>query len=184
MISKVATMVLGLLAEGERHGYDILREMEERGMMRWARVSRVAVYKALSRLESEGSLISWTEKEGNLPEKRIYAITSEGQENLKDMVYTICASMEPLRLDTAVGLAFISRLDKEEAVDALRSRMSFLETQAKRLRRERDIMEGIADGIFMDTIAYEHAAYRSELRCLRGIVDRIKSGSPKAGGNR
>ena len=52
MISKVATMVLGLLAEGERHGYNILWEMEERGMMRWARVSRVAVYKALSRLES------------------------------------------------------------------------------------------------------------------------------------
>ena len=184
MISRVATMVLGLLAEGERHGYDILREMEERGMMRWAHVSRVAVYKALSRLESEGSLISWTEKDGNLPEKRIYAMTSEGQENLKDMVYAICASREPLRLDMAVGLAFISRLDTEEAAVALRSRMSFLETQVKRLRRERDIMEGIADDIFMDIIAYEHAAYRSELRCLKGIVASMEGGNSRAGENR
>ncbi len=181
MVSSVATMVLGLLAEGERHGYDLLREMEERGMSRRTRVSKVAVYKALARMEREGCLISWTEREGNLPEKRIYAITSEGRERLKEMVYSICSNQEPLRLDMSAGIAFLSCLDREEATDALQARMSFLATELKRLRRERDIMHGIADDIFMDILAREQSAYRAELRWLRGIVDRIGgSGSTAA----
>jgi DNA-binding PadR family transcriptional regulator len=174
MVSKVATMVLGLLAEGERHGYVLLREMDERGMLRWTRVSRVAVYKALARLEAEGYLTSWTEKEGNLPARRVYAITSSGRERLRDLVYSMCASQEPLRFDMPVGIAFIACLEKEEAKDALLARIAFLETQARRLRREKDILEGLVDGIFLDILAHEQSAYRGELRWLRKIIDRIE----------
>ncbi|MBN2025908.1 MAG: helix-turn-helix transcriptional regulator [Actinobacteria bacterium] len=173
MVSKVATMVLGLLAEGERHGYVLLREMEERGMRRWTRVSKVAVYKALARLEAEGCLTSWTEKEGNLPEKRVYALTSLGRDRLKDLVYSLCASEEPLRLDTPVGIAFITCLGNE-AKDALLARIAFLERQARRLRRERDMLEDIADGIFLDILAHEQSLYRGESRWLRRIVARIE----------
>jgi len=174
VVSKIATMVLGLLAEGERHGYVLLRDMEERGMRRWTRVSKVAVYKALARLEAEGCLTSWTEKEGNLPEKRVYAMTSTGRDRLKDLVYSLCASQEPLRFDTPVGLAFVSCLGKEEAKDALLARIAFLETQARRLRRERDILEGLVDGIFLEILAHEQSVYRGESRWLRRIVDRIE----------
>jgi DNA-binding PadR family transcriptional regulator len=166
-------MVLGLLAEGERHGYDLLRDMDERGMLRWTRVSRVAVYKALARLEDEGCLTSWTEKEGNLPEKRVYALTSHGRERLKDLVYSLCASQESLRFDMPVGLAFIACLEKDEAKDALEARMVFLEKQARRLRKERDVLRGLVDDIFLDILNYEQSAYRGEMRWLRRIVDRI-----------
>jgi len=167
-------MVLGLLAEGERHGYILLREMEERGMRRWTRVSKVAVYKALARLEAEGCLTSWTEKEGNLPEKRVYAITSSGRDRLKDLVYALCASQEPLRLEAPVGLAFIACLDEEEAKDALIERIAFLEKQARRLSREKDILKDLVDGIFLDILAREYSVYRGEARWLRRIVDRIE----------
>jgi len=166
-------MVLGLLAEGERHGYVILREMDERGMRRWTGVSKVAVYKALARLEAEGCLTSWTEKEGNLPEKRVYAITSSGRDRLKDLVFSLCASQEPLRLETPVGIAFMACLDEQEAKDALLARIAFLEKQARRLSRERDILEDLADDIFLDILAYERSVYRGEARWLRRIVDRI-----------
>lgn len=182
MVSKVTTMVLGLLAEGESHGYDLLREMEERGMRRWARVSKVAVYKALARLEAEGCLTSWTEKEGNLPAKRVYAITSAGRDRLRDLVYSLCASQEPLRLDAPLGLAFIRCLEREEARDALAARIAFLETQARRLRRERDILEDLMDDIFLDILAHEQSAYRSESRWLRRIAGRIDEAGP--GGKR
>jgi len=176
MVSRVGTMALGLLAEGERHGYDLGREMDERGMLRWTRASKVAVYKALARLQGEGCLTSWTEREGNMPEKRVYAITAVGEERLKDNVYSLLASQEPLRFDMPVGLAFIGFLDQEEAKEALRSRLAYLKAQLRRLRKENDIMQGLAHGISLDILAHEQSAYREEMRWLRGIVERMDEG--------
>lgn len=173
MVSRVATMVLGLLEEGERHGYDLVKEMDERGMLRWNRASKVAVYKALARLEGEGCLTSWTEREGNLPERRVYAITAAGEEKLRDLVYAICASREPMRFETSVGLAFIGYLNPAEAKGALETRREYLEAQAKRLGKEKDILKGLADDIFMDILSREHSAYREEIRWLARIIDKI-----------
>ncbi|MEW6553018.1 MAG: PadR family transcriptional regulator [Actinomycetota bacterium] len=174
MVSRVAAMVLGLLAQGERHGYDLVREMGERGMLRWARASKVGVYKALARLQEEGCLTSWTEREGNLPEKRVYAITAAGQERLRDLVYSICSSREPIRMSTAVGVFFLDCLDKKEAADALRQRREFLAAQARQLARERELLDGIADETFLDILAREQSAYGEESRWIGGIVARIE----------
>jgi len=168
--STLTAMVLGLLSEGERHGYDLMRDMEERGMLRWARASKVGVYKALARLEEEGSLTSWTEKEGNLPERRVYAITAAGEDRLRDLVYSLCSSREPLRMDMAVGVAFLHRLEPGEALDSMRRRREFLASQAKRLAREGDLLRGLSADLFLEILSRERAMYRSELRWLDRII--------------
>lgn len=176
MVSRMATMILGLLSEGERHGYDLVREMGERGMLRWTRASKVGVYKALARLQEQGYLTSWTEKEGNLPEKRIYAITAAGGERLRDLLYSLCSSREPIRLDTAVGIAFIDRLETGEALEALRQRREFLAAQSARLARESGLLEGLADEMFLEILKRERTTYREELRWLDGIIAKIEGG--------
>ena len=182
MVSRISTLVLGLLAEGEGHGYEIIKEMDERGMLRWTHVSKVAVYKALARLEEEGCLTSWTEREGNLPEKRVYAITAMGEERLRDLVFAICASSEPLRFDTSVGLAFIGQLDRAEASGALEARLEYLKGQVKRLCKERDMLKGLTDDIFMDILNHEISAYRGEARWVSGIVSRMDAGGESGDG--
>jgi DNA-binding PadR family transcriptional regulator len=166
-------MVLGLLMEGERHGYELVREMEERGMLRWTRASKVAVYKALARLEEDGCLTSWTEKLGGAPEKRVYAITAEGEERLRDLVHSLCSSQEPLRFEISVGLAFIQYLDQEETKDALERRLRYVQGQLKHLGREREIMEGLADDLSLEILRHELAAYREEARWLTRIIDKM-----------
>ena len=89
-------------------------------------------------------------------------------------MYSLCASREPLRFDTPVGLAFIACLGDEEARDALLARIEFLDSQARRLRRERDVLEGLVDGIFLDILRREQSVYRGESLWLRKIVDRIE----------
>lgn len=173
--STLTAMVLGLLSQGERHGYDLLRDMEERGMLRWTKASKVGVYKALARLEGEGCLTSWTEREGNLPQRRVYAITATGEARLQDLLYSLCSSREPLRMDAAVGVAFISRLEPGEACEALRQRREFLAGQAKRLARERKMLKGFADDTFLDILAREQSMYREELRWLDRIIARIEN---------
>lgn len=173
MVSRISTMVLGLLMEGEKHGYELVKAMDERGMLRWTPASKVAVYRCLSRLQGEGCLTSWVAREGSAPEKRVYALTSLGEERLRDLVYSLCASREPLRFGSCVGLPFLKYLERDAAVDALENRLQYIQGQAKRIRRERDMLQGLGDDIFWEILQHELAAYREEARWLARVIDKV-----------
>jgi len=69
----VRAAVLGLLDEKPAHGYDLIRELEERSGGMW-QVSPGSVYPTLQMLEDQGLLIS-EEIDG----KRVYSITDQGR---------------------------------------------------------------------------------------------------------
>ena len=171
MVSKTVAMVLGLLAEGEKHGYEIMREMDLRGMLRWTRASKVGVYKALARLEEEGCLTSWTEKEGRQPERRVYALTAAGRERLEDLVYALCASEETITMEIPVGLAFMMSLQREEAKQALETRLRYLKRQSRRLGRAGELTAGLGDEVGEEVRRYELAVYREEARLLGRVIE-------------
>jgi DNA-binding PadR family transcriptional regulator len=66
--------ILEVLAEGPRHGYDIMLEIERR---RGLRPSPGSIYPALQMLE-DGDFVTSEERDG----KRTYAITAKGRELL------------------------------------------------------------------------------------------------------
>lgn len=68
-------IVLKLLAEGNRHGYDILKVLAERGMGG----GPGSVYPLLSMLEEEGLIVG--RDEGG---KRVYDLTDDGRELLEE----------------------------------------------------------------------------------------------------
>jgi DNA-binding PadR family transcriptional regulator len=70
----VKYLVLELLAEGPRHGYDIIKGIEER---RGVRPSAGSVYPTLQLLE-DGGLVTSDQTDG----KRVYTITDSGRELL------------------------------------------------------------------------------------------------------
>ena len=70
----VKYLVLELLAEGPRHGYDIIKGIEER---RGVRPSAGSVYPTLQLLEDGGFVTSET-----IDGKRVYTITDSGRELL------------------------------------------------------------------------------------------------------
>jgi DNA-binding PadR family transcriptional regulator len=176
VVSRVSAMILGLLTEGERHGYDLVREMEDRGMLRWAKASKVAVYKALASLEREGCLTSWLEKSGNTPQKRVYALTHRGEEMLRDLVYGLCSSQEPIRSETFIGLIFMGCLDGDEKREALERRLKYLQGQIRRLGKEKSILAGLQEGIYEDILEHELEMYRIESRWLKGLLGRLEPG--------
>lgn len=184
MTSRVETMILGLLSGGERHGYDLLRLMEERGFLRWTGVSKVAVYKALARLEKEGSLRSWMEKDGNMPERRVFGITAAGEERLRDAVYALCAEEEPLRMEAVIGPAFVNVLRPDEAREALERRRCFLEAQAKRIASERELLSGVVEDRYIMLLEHEMRLYRVEADWISRVIDNIGAGMDGEGRER
>lgn len=77
-----------LRLDGEAHGIDIRREVEDRADRR---VSRGALYTALERLENKG-LVEWrqgdsTPARGGIPRRR-YSVTDEGLRLLRATFHT------------------------------------------------------------------------------------------------
>ncbi len=74
---EVRLAILSLLSEGPKHGYQLMKEMEERSGGLY-RASAGSVYPTLQQLEDEG-LIESVRQDG----KRIYQITGAGRQELE-----------------------------------------------------------------------------------------------------
>ena len=74
----VRTGLLSLLSDKPMHGYDLIRELEERSGGAW-RPSPGSIYPTLQLLEDEG-LVTSEEQDG----KRVYTITDAGRAELEE----------------------------------------------------------------------------------------------------
>jgi len=80
---EVRLALLSLLGERPQHGYELMKQLEERsgGMYR---ASAGTVYPTLAQLQDEGLVVSDTE-EG----KRVYRLTDAGREELEENAETV-----------------------------------------------------------------------------------------------
>ena len=74
----VRTALISLLADNPMHGYDLIRELEQRSGGAW-RPSPGSIYPTLQLLEDEG-LVTSEERDG----KRVYTITDAGRAELEE----------------------------------------------------------------------------------------------------
>ena len=77
-------VVLALLMEGEKHGYEVLRELARRDVADWAGVSRPQVYYSLRKLKEVGCTTLTDPQTAKLgPERTVHRITRKGMSALK-----------------------------------------------------------------------------------------------------
>ncbi len=117
-LSNAAFVVLALLAEGESHGYHLERQAHARGFRYWTDLKRSSIYLALKRLLALGLVQSRLE-EGGGPARKVYAITSAGQERLEADALTHLAAPGHPRSELDLGLyalPFVPRLHAQAAL--------------------------------------------------------------------
>lgn len=95
--------VLALLAiEGERSGYDLLKQVGRAIGYVWA-PARSHLYAVLSRLGEAGLVRARTVREGRRPEKQLYRLTAEGRTALDAWLRAEPDSRETFSLRLFVG---------------------------------------------------------------------------------
>lgn len=123
--------VLGLLTDGERSGYDLLREAERSVGFFWT-PAKTQLYAILRRLVDEGCATARDVRQQNRPDKRLYAITPSGEERLRAGLERLgpAVNKSPTQLKVFYGRhrpreAVIA--DLEEIRDAARAKLDELE---------------------------------------------------------
>ena len=128
-------LLLGLVAEMPRHGYELDQVIEQRGMRQWTQIGFSSIYFVLGKLEKLG-MIAANRTEGasaGTKSRKVYSITSDGYQSLATQTFAALSTIRPTHSSVLLGMINWPALDREQALDALRARGDAINAELARL---------------------------------------------------
>jgi DNA-binding PadR family transcriptional regulator len=167
-------VVLGFLLDRPMHGYEIKQVVKAHRMDSWVKISAPMIYKTLFDLDRKGMVVSRREREGHMPERRVYRLTPQGEERLAQLVERSIKD-NSLAYDLSnFGYFFIFALDRERALDCLRQKRSFLEKTLRSLRKRMEEFQGKTPPNRFLVLEKDFERFRTEVRHLNLMIDRVE----------
>lgn len=126
MLSKPATMLMGLIYEKPINAYEIIKQLNFMNVKWWYNIADSTVYSTLKVLEKRDLISGKTEKVGNMPDRTIYTLTSKGEIEFRD---TLRKSILQFNYDTnvfSIAAFFLSVFSSDEQCALLQERLDFI----------------------------------------------------------
>ncbi|GGS33165.1 GyrI-like domain-containing protein [Actinokineospora fastidiosa] len=142
--------VLGLLVEQPRHGYDLERVIEERGMRAWTALGFSSIYYVLDKLAKRG-LIEATGAPPSGKSRVTFRATEAGRELCADATREALATLTPPRPRVLIGMANSPGLPDADVVAGLTKRLAALRGEladVRAARAAREPLPSAASAIF------------------------------------
>ena len=160
--------LLKLLDESPRHGYDVIRELEDRFMGLYS-PSAGTVYPRLARLEAEG-LVEHEVSEG----RKVYRITAAGRAELTDRQ----GELEDIEQEIAGSVRDLATEIRSEVRGSVKDLQAELRAAARDMRREnrhtaREARQAARHGPHEHAVEASLEWFRAEVRAMTrgGHVD-------------
>ncbi len=118
-------LLLGLLKESPKHGYDIKIKIKEI-LSLFAGVDLKSIYYPLKILEKKGLVVKRVTKAGKRPERMVYALTSEGQSHFDELLNQSFLNLKRPQFTLDLSLYFLHYMKPDVARRRLRARLSIL----------------------------------------------------------
>ncbi len=126
--------VLGSLMEGELHGYELRRRLASALGPIW-HIATSQLYSVLHRLEEEDFLSVRLEQPENRPPRKVYAVTTQGEEAFLDWATAPVRYLRNARVELLAKLYFLRRLAPERIATLIKAEVATLERLHDRLSR-------------------------------------------------
>ena len=169
MSSDADIVVLSLLAEQPRHGYDLDRVIEQRGYRQWTSLAFSSVYYLLKRLSERGLL---EPDQGSQGRRTVFRVTEAGRRELRQAAGERVLAPAPPSAGVLPALNAYSRLDDPELVTLLVRRAEALLGRLDELRALRaQVDEEHALAIF----DYEILRQEADLAWSRSLLKKAGS---------
>lgn len=95
-MATIDLIVLGMLKKQPLSAYDIQKLVEYRNISKWVKISTPSIYKKVIQLEEKGLLQSVPVRENNMPEKAVYSLTADGEQEFERLMEELSA--QPIRM--------------------------------------------------------------------------------------
>jgi DNA-binding PadR family transcriptional regulator len=118
-------LLLGLLREGPKHGYDIKAKVKQM-LSLFAGIQIKSVYYPLEVLERKGLIAKKIEKIGKRPERIVYTLTAKGRARFNELLNRSILELKRPQFNLDLSLYFLHYLKPLSAKRRLRARLSIL----------------------------------------------------------
>lgn len=128
MLSKPATLLLGIVYEKPLNAYEITKLLAYMNIKWWFNIADSTVYTTLKNLEKRGLIEGTIERIGNMPDRTIYSLTEKGKDELKE---TIKEFILQFSYDTnifTIAAFVMDILETEEKKELLEKRLGILQS--------------------------------------------------------
>ncbi|MCM8790006.1 MAG: PadR family transcriptional regulator [Candidatus Omnitrophica bacterium] len=126
-------LLLGLLKEGPKHGYDIKLKIKEI-LSLFLGVNLRSIYYPLRILEKKGLVKKHTAKQGRRPQRFIYELTDKGKKRFEELLNKSLLNFKRPEFCLNLSLYFLHYLKPEIARRRLRARSLLLQKLSHTLK--------------------------------------------------
>lgn len=174
-MAKNELVSLALLKISPMHAYAINSILEAMGVEHWAQVSRASIYAALNRLEKRNAIEVRLEKVDNMPERKVFSITDEGdmllRQEVKDAI-TITSKAENTLFHLAINLFF--GIPVKDGIVWAKERIGSLVNGQKHLQSEIEQMQecGCVSALITMEAAMDHITV--ELQSTKDFISLLE----------
>ena len=174
----LALAVLSCLWERPMYPYEMTTSLRERGKEDSIRLNFGSLYAVIKSLEKHRLIeATHTEREGNRPERIVYAITPEGRDEADEWLRELLSVPVKEYPAFETGLSLLPMLPPVDATELLRGRVERLDTDL-RARAAQRVAPDVAylPELFLVEFDYRVAMLQAEREFVAGLVARLASG--------
>jgi DNA-binding PadR family transcriptional regulator len=135
MLTDAELLLLGLVSEMPRHGYELEQVIEQRGMREWTQIGFSSIYFVLGKIEKSG--LVETKASTGAKARKVFSVTSKGHAALLAQTVQALSRTRPTYSSALLGMAHWPILPRETALAALTARIVDIERETTRLESVR-----------------------------------------------
>jgi DNA-binding PadR family transcriptional regulator len=171
----LALAVLSYLTQRPMHPYELAKTLRENDDARSIQFNHGSLYMVVQQLEKAGFVVAQERtREGQRPERTVYALTDAGRQELHDWLRALVAEPGYEYPQFVAALSLIATLPPAEVLDLLRARLGRLGDERAGVRKHID--ETVGGGVhplFLVEEDYRLALLDAEIGFVEQFIDRI-----------
>lgn len=171
----LALAVLSYLSQRAMHPYELSRTLRDNGDDRSIKFNHGSLYMVVQQLEKAGYVTAQeTNREGQRPERTVYALTDAGRQELRDWLRDLLGEPEHEYPSFVAALSLIGALPPSQVVPLLRHRLQRLAERAAQTRRQIEtvLAQGVPE-LFLIEEQYRLAIDDAESTYVTSLIDRV-----------
>jgi DNA-binding PadR family transcriptional regulator len=166
--------VLSLIAEEPRHGYDVEKIIEARGMRDWTEIGFSSIYYLLNKLEGKELIESHLSQPGGKgPARKVYEITDAGRQVHQEGVREALSTPKMRSSSFLLGLSNLPFLTQEESLDALKKYADEIERRLAHMLSRADEQQPLASFVAA-MFAYSRTLAEAELHWINKYIKELE----------
>jgi DNA-binding PadR family transcriptional regulator len=177
----LALAALAYLTQAPMHPYELSRTLRDNGDARSIKFNHGSLYMVVQQLAKAGFIAEQeTTREGQRPERTVYALTDAGRDELRDWLRELVEEPQHEYPHFVAALSLIAALPPREVVGLLDKRLHRLAEQRAEIRATID--NAVAGGLhplFLVEEEYRLAMLETESSFVEQFIERITD--PKTG---